>query len=345
MSSSAYPFITVILPLRNEEAHIERTLRQILSQEYPPDRYEIIVADGRSTDRTREIVLRLAQEHPQIILLDNPNLLSSSARNLGFRKGRGDYFLVIDGHCWIPSARLLQDMSNLFQETGADVLCRPQPLSAPGLNVFQKAVALARSSPLGHARDSLIYSQFEGYCNPVSSGAAYSRRVLEIIGFVDETFDACEDVEFNYRISKAGLRSYMSPKLTILYYPRATPLAFLKQMIRYGRGRAKFARKHPETAGFGVLAPLFFCTALIVLCTTPMKIPALMPLTATVLFLYFTVIGVEGLRLAHSSGPRLILLTSFALAMIHTGLGIGLAIGFAQALRQTITTSCYKATP
>jgi len=97
------PFITVVMPVYNEGRFIEQTLRQLLAQEYPADRYEILVADGMSTDTTREMVRTLANEYPQIKLLDNPKRKSSAGRNVGFQNGRGEYFLVVDGHCYIPN--------------------------------------------------------------------------------------------------------------------------------------------------------------------------------------------------------------------------------------------------
>jgi len=157
-------------------------LGQLLSQDYPHDRIEIIVADGISDDSTREIVANLARCHPQLRLIDNPKRFSSSGRNMGFRNGRGDIFLVVDGHCFIPDQNLLKNVANCFDESEADCLGRPQPLDPPGLTLFQQTVAIARGSRLGHGGDSLIYSDFEGYCSPVSNGAAYRRDVFGKVG-------------------------------------------------------------------------------------------------------------------------------------------------------------------
>src|SRR5262245_47047713 len=97
-ASAARPFISILLPVRNEAAFIEATLERLLAQEYDPERFEILVADGLSTDWTRELVAAIGQWRPQVILLDNPQQWSSAGRNCGLRAGRGDIFLVIDGH-------------------------------------------------------------------------------------------------------------------------------------------------------------------------------------------------------------------------------------------------------
>lgn len=322
------PLITVVMPVRNEARFIGDTLGQLLSQEYPAERYEIIVADGMSDDGTREIVLKLAQEHPQVRLLDNHKRLSSAGRNAGFKSGRGDYFLVVDGHCHIPDNRLFQNVAECFEKSGADCLGRPQPLDPPGLTSFQKSVALARGSKIGHGGDSLIYGEYEGFASPVSNGAAYSRRIFEKIGYVDENFDAAEDVEFNYRIEQAGFKCYTAPKLTIRYFPRENFSGLFKQMVRYGKGRRKFTRKHPQAMTANQLVPAAFVVGLFVLLfslvfylSTGMIIP--LALSAFPFMLYFLLVTAESMRIMYHHGATLALPLPAILFVIHFSLGYG----------------------
>jgi glycosyltransferase involved in cell wall biosynthesis len=260
------PFISVVIPVHNEERFIGETLGQLVRQDYPQTSYEILVCDGGSTDRTRDAVRDMAAEHPVVRLLDNPGKRSSSGRNVGFRSGRGNYFVVIDGHCDIPSATLLRDIAAAFEKSGADALGRAQPLAPDGITVFQRAVALARAARIGHGGDSLIYSDHAGFISPVSNGAMYRREVFDAVGYVDERFDACEDVEFNYRVEKAGLTAYMSPELTVRYYPRDNLGGLFRQMRRYGEGRCRLWRKHPETLSLNTLVPSLFAGAVLAAC-------------------------------------------------------------------------------
>jgi len=259
------PFVTIVMPVYNEARFIGQTLQQLLTQEYPASQFEILVVDGMSLDGTRQIVESLAQEHPHLHLLDNPKRKSSSGRNIGFKRGQGDYFLVVDGHCFIPNNKLLAHVVECFTTSGADCLGRPQPLNPPELTFFQKAVALARGSRLGHGGDSLIYGEYEGFASPVSNGAAYARHVFEKVGYVDEQFDACEDVEFNYRVEQAGLTCYTSPSLTIQYYPRENMRGLFRQMVRYGKGRFHFIKKHKEALTINQLIPPGFVIGLLLL--------------------------------------------------------------------------------
>jgi len=323
------PFITVVMPIRNESRFIKETLMQITSQDYPCDRYEIIIADGMSDDGTREIVLTLSHEYPQIKLLDNQKRLSSAGRNIGFKNGKGDFFIVVDGHCYIPDNQLLRNVADCFEKSGADCLGRPQPLDPPGLTDFQKSVALARASRLGHGGDSMIFGEFEGFASPVSNGAAYARHVFEKIGYVDENFDAAEDVEFNYRVEQAGFTCFTSPRLTIRYYPREDLNGLMRQMQRYGLGRFKFISKHREALTVNQLVPACFMAGLVLLLINVFLsivlagfYQYLLPLLLIYAF-YVVLVLSESYRISTRYGMQFFCLLPMIFFIVHCGMGIG----------------------
>ena len=315
------------MPVRNEERFIGDTLGQLLRQDYPPHRFEVIVVDGMSTDSTRERVAAAAQLHPAVRLVENPRRLSSSGRNIGFRSGRGEIFVVVDGHCYIEGDRLFRSIVQCFESSQAHCLGRPQPLDPPRITTFQRAVALARASRIGHSRCSHIYSHTEGYVSPVSVGAVYKREVFERIGYVDEDFDACEDVEFNYRLEKAGLRCYIHPSLRVRYYPRESLSGLFFQMARYGEGRLKLASKHREMVTFEMLVPLALVLGPVVLLLLSLWAPfALHVLFALGAGYVLLVLG-ESVRLGIRNGLAFLPFLPAALAAIHFGLGYGLLRG------------------
>lgn len=320
------PFITIVMPVYNEGRFIEQTLRQLLAQEYPADRFEILVVDGMSTDATRHIVEKLSQEYPHIRLLDNPKRKSSTGRNVGFKQGKGDYFLVVDGHCFIPDTKLLSNVVDCFAKSDADCLGRPQPLDPPGLTPFQQAVALARGSRLGHGGDSLIYGEYEGFASPVSNGAAFARHVFEKVGYVDEQFDACEDVEFNYRVEQAELTCYTSPKLTIRYYPRENLRGLFRQMVRYGKGRFHFINKHREALTINQMIPATFVIGLLLLILS--AITGLLGCQVTwglsfLYVLYLLIIIFQSIQIASHNGFQYFFYLPLIFFEIHFGLGLG----------------------
>ena len=241
------PFISVIVPVRNEAAFLRGTLEQLLSQDYPVDRFEVLVADGDSTDATRDIVAELMLEHANLRLLDNPRRWSSGGRNTAVAVARGELIVLIDGHCELDNPHYLDEIASAFERSGADCVGRPQPLDVTGASPLQRAIAAARSSRLGHHTASFIYAEREGFVPPQSVAVAYRRTVFDAVGIFDESFDACEDVEFNHRVAKAGMTCYFTPCVAVRYFPRSSLAGLFRQMARYGRGRVRLLRKHRET--------------------------------------------------------------------------------------------------
>ena len=249
------PFISVVVPVRNEARFIGGTIDQLVGQDYPAERFEVLVVDGRSTDSTREIVAAMAAARTNVRLLDNPGRLSSAARNIGLGEARGEVIVVVDGHCELDGPGYLRDVADAFERSGADCLGRPQPLDVTGASPLQQAVAAARSSWLGHHPDSFIYSAAEQFVPAKSVAVAYRRHVFDRVGPFDESFDACEDVELNHRIDRAGLSCFFTPKIRIRYFPRSSLRGLFHQLARYGRGRVRLIRKHPETFSAGGFIP------------------------------------------------------------------------------------------
>lgn len=320
--------ISVVMPVRDEAGYIATTLAQLLGQNYPADRFEVLVCDGMSEDDTPRIVRDIMTSNANVRLLNNPLGRSSAGRNVGFRQGRGDVFLVIDGHCHISTPSLLQEVSRCFQESGADCLGRPQHLDPPGITDFQQAVALARSSWLGHGGGSLIYGQAEGFASPVSNGAAYRRDVFERVGYVDENFDACEDVEFNWRVEEAGLTCFTSPRLMVRYYPRKSIATLWRQMVRYGDGRYRLFKKHPATLSLSTLVPPLFVlgmtvSALVWMIASLAGLNALGWVAAAAPLLYALVVTCESLRIGARSRLSTLVALPAIFATIHAGLGYG----------------------
>jgi GT2 family glycosyltransferase len=247
--------VSVIVPVRNEAKAIEPALRTLLTQDFPADRFEVIVADGGSEDATVPIVRRLQGEFPNLKLVFNPGRLSSAARNAAIRHATKDVAVIVDGHCTVPDRNYLRNVAAAFAESGADSLGRPQPLDAPDPTPFQVAVSAARASRLGHNPDSDIFSDGAKFVPPQNTAVAYSRTVFHRIGLFDEAFDACEDVEFNQRVDAAGLTCYFTPAVKVVYHPRASWSALFYQLARYGRGRARLAFKSPGSLTLPALVP------------------------------------------------------------------------------------------
>jgi succinoglycan biosynthesis protein ExoA len=330
------PFISVIVPVRNEAAFIADTLQQLLEQRYDADGFEVIVADGCSTDDTRTIVAALQTEHANLRLLDNPRRWSSAGRNAAVRASRGDIILLIDGHCELNNPNYLQNVADAFTESGADCVGRPQPLDVTAANRVQRAIAAARASRLGHHPASHIYSDREGFVQPQSVAIAYRRGVFETVGLFDEAFDACEDVEFNHRVEQAGLRCWFTPRVTVHYYPRASLTGLFRQMLRYGRGRVRLLRKHSDTFSLPGFVPAAFVAGVV-------AGPLLACASSLLGLLYLAVLGVYAATLMTFSlalsvrqrDVRLMPVFPLVFLAIHAGAGAGVWCELVRGGRRT----------
>ncbi len=328
------PRISVILPVRNEARCIGRLLDQLLRQSYPAECYEILVVDGRSTDVTREVVQAKAKGSAvSIRVVDNPGIRSGAGRNAGVTVATGEIILFIDGHCEIPSARLLEDTALLLKETGADCLCRPQPLIAFSPRGVSRVIADARASTLGHGRDSLIYDMTHtGFVHPASSGATYRRAIFDRVGIYDESFDACEDVEFNTRVAAAGYKAYTDPRLAVYYEPRRSFRGLLHQMMRYGVGRVRLARKHPGSASLSQWAPAVLlavlavgaASSLVAILAARWVVIALAAALAAPFALFLLLTVAASLDLGRRHGWRHAALGPIAYFSVYVGLGAGM---------------------
>ncbi len=323
---SPYPKLTAVLPIRNEERFIEQTIKYLQDQDFPTDKLEIIVVDGESDDKTREIVSRLVKSDSRIRMINNPKRLSSAARALGVTEATGEIVTFIDGHTYIDNSQLLKNTARLMDEKHVSVLSRPQFLDTPDNTFFQRAVAMARKHPLGHGLDSTIYTNTERYVDPGSSGASYRRELFDEVGNFDDQFDACEDVEFNYRVAQAGYKSFTSPRLAVYYYPRASFGGLFRQLKRYGVGRFRLARKHPRTLSVGSLIPLLFVVSLIVLPIASIFSRASLAVLGFELSLYLLATVAASLQLAIRNGLRYFLVLPSIFWTIHWALGWGFLI-------------------
>lgn len=318
------PFISVIIPVRNERAMLPRLLEQLLAQNYPSDRYEILVVDGRSTDGTPNLVARrFSRRRVPIRVLDNPGIRSSAGRNVGVRAAAGDVFLFIDGHCNLPSRNLLEDTAAILQRTGAACLCRPQPLLAPSPTHTGEVIAQARASWLGRDSDTSD-TRHAGFVDPAGSGSAYRREVFEHLGLYDESFDTCEDIEFNTRLRKAGFTAHADPRLTVHYQPRPHLRALFRQMMRRGRGRIRLMRRHAGCVSPIRLAPLGLVLSTLLALLGWFILPAAVAAILTLPFAFFAgAVAVAAFQLGARHGVGYAWKAPWVFAAMYYGLGTG----------------------
>jgi succinoglycan biosynthesis protein ExoA len=324
--------VSVIVPVRNEAKAIEPTLRALLTQDFPPGRYEVIVADGVSDDETVPIVRRLQCEFENLKLVFNPARYASAGRNTAIRHMTGDVAIIVDGHCSVPDSRYLKNLVAAFEASGADSLGRPQPLDAPDPTPFQQAVGVARASRLGHNPSSDIFSDTAKFVAPESTAVAYRRPVFHAVGLFDPAFDACEDVEFNTRVHAAGLTCYFDPKLKVRYHPRANWLGLFRQLARYGCGRARLAAKHPHSLTLPAVVPPLWAVWVVIGAVAGLFVPVVGYAYLASVALYAAVILGGSAWL----GRRQPLRVAVRIPAVLVGIHFGFAWGFLREVVQLV---------
>ena len=316
--------ISVVIPVRNEEQHIAAVLDALFAQDYPSDRFEVLVVDGHSTDNTREVVESYTKRYGNIHLFSNPKFLSSAARNIGIRESQGDIILIVDGHCLIDNRSMLANVDHAMSKPGVFALGRPQPLFLDDANLTQRAIAMARHSRVGHHPDSFIYSDQPQIVPAISTAVAYRREVFDRIGLFDERFDACEDCEFNYRIDQTEMSCYFTPDVAVRYKPRSSIFGLGKQMFRYGRGRIRMAKKHPKSFSWKMFLPALFITGILSGGVLACFFSLIAFAWFAALALYATIIGLESVRLSvRYCFPQGLVLFPLIFLTIHFAAGVG----------------------
>ena len=239
---AATVFVSVVLPVLNEERHIAACLDSVLTQDYPSDRYEVIVADGGSTDRTRDIVAAMARGDPRVRLIDNPGRMQAAGLNRAIAASRGDIIARQDGHAeWSPDH--LRRSVALLLSTGADNVGGRQEAIGDGESGL--AIARAMSSPFGVGGARFRYSEHEEEMPTVFLGT-FRRTAFERVGLFDEAYPPHEDYELNERIRSTGGRIVFSPDIRTRYHVRSGLRALGRQYYRYGRGKMRVARTSPR---------------------------------------------------------------------------------------------------
>jgi cellulose synthase/poly-beta-1,6-N-acetylglucosamine synthase-like glycosyltransferase len=320
------PYVTIAMPAYNEEPYIEACIASVQGQDYPADLIEILVADGRSTDRTREILLKLARTDRRIRVIDNPARLQAAGLGELVKQAHGDVIIRMDVHCeYAPD--YIRACVETLQRTDADNVGGAQ--RAKARSFFQKALCAVLESPLGTGGVKYRSAYAEGFVDTVFLGA-FRRKVFETVGLWDPGAITNEDAELNQRIIDGGGLIYLSRDIVVHYFPRETFAALAKQYFRYGRGRARTLLKLGTLPTLRPALPFLMTAG----AATLVAVPPLWPLAGATFATYALATGVEAVRVARKLGPASIPLVWAMFPVLHISHGCGFAVGLWQYLRK-----------
>ncbi len=233
LSLPGRPLVSIVIPTLNEEHYITHLLDSLDRQTYGPDGLEILVADGGSTDRTRQLVGDFPSRFARLDIVDNPNRITVSGLNEGMRKATGDCWVIIGAHSEVAPDFVEQSVQSLRRTAAA---CVGGPIETIGEGTFGKAIAAAMSSPFGVGDAKFRYADEEAEVDTVPFGC-YHRKVWELVGEFDESVDGADEDSYNARLIEAGGRIILVPEVHSSYYPRQTFRALAYQYWEYGAAK------------------------------------------------------------------------------------------------------------
>jgi len=244
--------ISVILPIRNEAAHLAKVLNAIMSQDFHGS-LEVILAIGPSSDGTEQIAAAIAERDNRVVIVSNPTGRTAAGLNLAVKQSRYSNIVRVDGHAEIPHNYLRLILEILGQSGAVNV---GGVMAAIGESLFERSVARAMRSPLGVGTSRFHTGGVAGSVDTVYLGAFRKEALLAVGGF-DERFTRAQDWELNFRLRAVGGLVYFDPRLVVTYRPRSTIKALARQYFEYGRWRRVVSRQHDGTINYRYLAPPF----------------------------------------------------------------------------------------
>ena len=322
-NSPTLPFVSVVMPVRNEDNFLYRSLSAVLSQDYPSDRLQIIVADGISSDGTQAVINQFLSTHPNLILTNNPGLIVPTGLNKALKVASGEIIVRVDGHTIIAPDYVSQCVSTL-QRSGADNV--GGRMTANGQGAFAEAVAVATSSPFGVGGARFHYSKREELVDTVYMGAWW-KKIFEKIGLFDEELVHNQDDEFNYRLLEKGGKILLNPEIKSVYSVRRTPSALWQQYFQYGYWKVRVLQKHFHQMRLRQFIPPIFVASLLLASGLALITPAgfylLILIFGSYLIANLFASMMEGLKTA----KRHILWLPIVYLILHLSYGSGFLVG------------------
>ncbi len=258
-----WPLVSVVIGCRNEEGFIRECLESIRGNGYPVDRLDVLVMDGKSTDRSSEILNTYAEQHSCLRVFSNPDRVTPVAFNIGVRESRGEFIMLMSAHASYEKGAI-QRCVDLALSTGAENVGGVWKIHSRREGRIAEAIACVLSHPFGVGGASYRTETGGGprWADTAAYGC-YRKEVFRWIGLFNEKLIHSQDMEFNLRLKKAGGRTLLVPDVVIHYFSRSDFKSFMKHNFRNGVWVIlPFALSPIVPVSFRHLVPLGFVSVL-----------------------------------------------------------------------------------
>lgn len=305
-----FPKISVIIPVLNSGKLIGQCLSSLNALNYPKQKLEIIIADGCSTDRTRQIAKSLGAT-----VVNNKKRIVVAGRNVGFTAASGEFVAFSDDDCifdknWLKNTVKYFKNEKVGGVSGPNIVPNTdKPFSkAVGL-IFDMAFFVGAGSPT-KKMDKVIESRSHG------SNAIYRSSALKKVFPIDETMVEGEDVLMTSKIEALGYKLLYVPDVIVTHFRRSSPDRWWNQMVRYAQAKVLLQKRGVKKVTimqkvFGLFLPIIFLMSIGLL-----LIPSLTSLLLSFVLISFLALFLYALAQSKSILVSLSFLEAFTIMSI-----------------------------
>ena len=326
-NNAVSPFVSIILPVRNEARFLSRSLGSVLSQDYPVNRMEVIVADGMSTDGTRGIVESLQRQHPNLRLIDNPGLIVSTGLNAALLQTRGEIIIRVDGHCEVESDYVRCCVTHLLED-GFDGV--GGPLETIGETPVAGVISVAMGSRFGVGNSAFRTTKRTTDQADTIAFPAYTRAIIDLAGPYDEELVRNQDDDYNYRLRAMRAKLLLAGDVRSRYFSRGSLRTLWRQYFQYGYWKVRVMQKQTrQMRPRQFVPPLFVAVLLFSLLVAPFSDLGKWIFGLAAGFYLMANIAAS-ISSARRVDWRMLWLLPLTFATLHVAFGLGFLFGLAR---------------
>ncbi len=319
----------------NEEQFLPKLLADIDEQTYPHEYIEIVLVDGISTDKTKQIMNDFARDAStfySVKVLDNVQRVQATGWNVAIKNAESDVIIRVDAHSHIPPDFTSKNMA--LQEKGEFVtggirpclIDNPTPWGRTLLEVENSMFGSSISKGRKALKSCYVKSMFH---------AAYRKEVFEKAGYFNSHLLRTEDNEMHYRIRNAGYRLYCDPNIVSYQYARTNFRKMIKQKFGNGYWVGLTLGVCPKCISWFHLIPFTFVIAIVITTIFAAFGYYSFALLMWLAYLLFTLIGTT-CTIIEGKATRWIFLMPVLFLVMHVSYGVGTLIGIMKMISQKI---------
>ncbi len=314
--------ISVIIPCRNEEKYIELCLNSVVNNDYPREYMEVIIIDGESTDKTRDIIKSYTNRFPFIRLLSNKELTVPYALNKGIKEAKGDYIIRLDAHSEIPS-NYFSELITWSRKLGADCIGTICITEVRHKNAKTLSIQKVLTNKFGVGNSYFRIGTDEIKEVDTVPFGCFRREIFDKVGLFDVRLTRNQDIELNKRIKRNGGKVFLLPHVYSKYFARETYHGIARNNYQTGLFNILtiYFTKKVSALSLRHLVPLMFVLSMLLPLIAMIWFPYAGLLSCIIFAIYLITIFFISLKINDGKSSTYNIVLAFAILHFSYGLG------------------------